>query len=347
MEMEELSPPQDPTSAESPPDYLPNYKAVRVKLSDIVRNDASRKIISDTVAYANRVTIHTMQFMKQYLLHCYDKNEKIPNITKEFAIHCLGVVGRNGNIGGSGNTGHIKDKELRDSRDNLVVFFNATYKNTMHANDIPQGRKYATRMFEYLGATIAAEYRTNIKQHYVKYVERFINVLFGKKGGTDGKTDAEKNAFFAKLRKYKTAVLERRQGDLPDEVKAHFSHIIVQRPFAKSIEAREGDASHVYYDIACHPFEYLPCMIYMMRYVESRNEKLYNVFPLRTSIAPKYVRFDTLLMIGFLTTSETRPNGMRKLCAHINATKEQIWGPIFTCKSPASKSTARSTNSHI
>ena len=37
---------------------------------------------------------------------------------------------------------------------------------------------------------------------------------------------------------------------------------------------------NLYYDIQCSPQDYLPCMIYMMKFIENKNESIKNVFPL-------------------------------------------------------------------
>lgn len=59
------------------------------------------------------------------------------------------------------------------------------------------------------------------------------------------------------------------------------------------LPSKEFEKDNVYYDLKCHPLDYLPCMIYMMKEVEEEGEKIYNVFPMRTSIVPKYVKLDT------------------------------------------------------
>ncbi len=53
----------------------------------------------------------------------------------------------------------------------------------------------------------------------------------------------------------------------------------------------------LHYDLQINPQDYLPCMIYMMKEIEKRENKLMNVFPLRTSIVPKYIKLDTISLI--------------------------------------------------
>ena len=57
---------------------------------------------------------------------------------------------------------------------------------------------------------------------------------------------------------------------------------------------------HINYELAKNPQAFIPCMVYMMQFVESKGEKMMNVFPCRTDIVPKYIRFDTSSLIDLL-----------------------------------------------
>jgi len=50
--------------------------------------------------------------------------------------------------------------------------------------------------------------------------------------------------------------------------------------------------------------DYFPCMIAMMRKVENELETISNVFPLRSSIAPGYIRLDTITLVYLLLRKE-------------------------------------------
>ena len=49
----------------------------------------------------------------------------------------------------------------------------------------------------------------------------------------------------------------------------------------------------IVYDLKCSPFDYFPCMVFMMREVEKEEETMYNVFPMRNEVVPKHIRLDT------------------------------------------------------
>ena len=58
------------------------------------------------------------------------------------------------------------------------------------------------------------------------------------------------------------------------------------------------------YDIQCRPQVNLPCMIYMMGFVEAEGKKISQVFPLSTELTPKYIRIDTTSATNLLLTRE-------------------------------------------
>ena len=62
--------------------------------------------------------------------------------------------------------------------------------------------------------------------------------------------------------------------------------------------------NNIHYDIQCKPQDYLPCMIYMMKYIEQDGLSINNVFPLRSEIVPKHIRIDTTTLIHLLMRKE-------------------------------------------
>ena len=68
-------------------------------------------------------------------------------------------------------------------------------------------------------------------------------------------------------------------------------HIIPNKQFAKD---------SIHYDIHAKPFDYLPCMIYMMKYIEQQDVSIKNVFPLRSDIIPKHITLDSTIIVHLL-----------------------------------------------
>ena len=75
---------------------------------------------------------------------------------------------------------------------------------------------------------------------------------------------------------------------------------------------KKYEKDSIYYDLKCSPMDYFPSMIYMMKRVESENECVNIVFPLRSEIAPKYIRLDTTTLVNLLLRKEQGNKGYYK-----------------------------------
>ena len=62
-------------------------------------------------------------------------------------------------------------------------------------------------ILDYLATDILTAYETNIKQHYFKYVDRFVNVLFHRNIRLPNLSEADAREFLAMLRQVKNDAL--------------------------------------------------------------------------------------------------------------------------------------------
>ena len=206
--------------------------------------------------------------------------------------------------------------DTMDLRKKFELFYDEHYPSG-HIN--PISYKNMNTILDYLGIDILTCYETNIKQHYVEYVERFVNVIFQKKQRIQSLSKDEASAFVNMLRKVKNKILN--GEEVPEEVQSHLSKIIPQRTFEKN---------SIRYDIHCHPQDYLPGMIYMMKYIESTEASVFNVFPLRTDIVPKYIRIDTTTIVHLFVGKENLGT-KEEFLTKGNLVKRQadIWDAFF------------------
>ncbi|KAH9252965.1 hypothetical protein BASA81_009121 [Batrachochytrium salamandrivorans] len=103
---------------------------------------------------------------------------------------------------------------------------------------------------------------------------------------------------------------------MPPRLADHMKHIVPQRRF------QEGTTT----------FSALlrtTCLVYMMRWVEDRGGRVPNVFPLRNSIVPKYIRLDTTLVIQLLLSKTSGLGAKYKLLKDIIGNKDAVWRSVF------------------
>ena len=101
------------------------------------------------------------------------------------------------------------------------------------------------------------------------------------------------NALCVRLRKIKTDLLS------PDDPKTSdvTYHEWIDEQSVHVMPPRKLN-KNVHYYIKCSPKDYLRPMTYMMREIETRGQKVSNVFPLRCTMIPMNFRVDTTTLIG-------------------------------------------------
>ena len=63
---------------EKPPEY---FKTTKTSLKSILKHpEINTKKINDAVIKCNKIVIHTLQFLKLYILSQYEQNDKLPSV---------------------------------------------------------------------------------------------------------------------------------------------------------------------------------------------------------------------------------------------------------------------------
>src|SRR5271156_2801281 len=114
-----------------------------------------------------------------------------------------------------------------------------------------------------------------------------------------------------------------------DPVKKHVREYIFPKikkeEFSKNIE----EGSPILRYVTDNPLYFFNCLVKMSVEIEKLDKKTFSCFPLRSSIIPKYVHFDTLTIAKLLLP--TRLNGITKN-TYINNNilyRDEIWEHVF------------------
>ena len=156
---------------ENPPeDYM---KGVKVPIKHVLKNpEINLPKITEAVIKCNKIYIQTLQFMKLYLLDYYNKHNKLPIIDDEFINTCMKIQCV------ESGTGRPPKKEIKELKDKLKLFYDEHYKQVI--SDEKLDYTHLNTVLDYLTISILTVYENNIKQHYVEYVERYVNVVWKK-----------------------------------------------------------------------------------------------------------------------------------------------------------------------
>jgi hypothetical protein len=314
---------------EKPPDF---FKSIKTSLKSVLKHpEINTKIINDAVVKSNKIVIHTLQFLKLYLLDYYENNNQtLPTISKELISNSMKVVcGEK-----TEKRGKPPKKETIEMKDKLTTFYNQHYLPfTQNESIVYTG---LSNVMEYITEDVITMYENNIQLHYVEYVERYVNVVWKKKlivnkirelGKTKMERDARIRTLCADLRKIKNDLLN--VDDKPYQSNHHYHKWITQQKQHILPPKTKYEKNNVMYDLKCKTMEYFPCMIYMMKQVENNGESVNNVFPLRTEITPKYIRLDTTTLVNLLLRKEHGTKGFFKTKGELKKNEDNIWKFFF------------------
>ena len=316
-----------------PPRSLPYYTTRKDALANVVEDPATVGIIEDIVLSVHGLTIMTLDFLKAYLLHCFENPPHVlPKLDQDFVRHVMTVLAEKNNPYKLTNHGRMTD-ETRLTKAKLSAFYDSHF-----AAVVPPGTRFEStnllQVWQYVANDIVKDYENNIKQHFVEYVQRFVNVMCQKAPTMallEGES-AEKQAFVRRLQRVKQQLLDGKMLFVidDDEDMAAYVHHQLQ-PHLPFILPRHRplEKNSVYYDLKVHPQDYLPCMIYMMREVEAADQTLYNVFPMRNHLVPCNVRIDTKSVIQLLLRDTHGLGNKSELLKKVTANAVFVWGAVF------------------
>ena len=312
---------------EKPPEF---FKSIKTSLKSILKHPIiNTPILEDAVLRSHKIVVHTLQFLKLYLLHQYQQNS-FPVVTKKLINSTLKIVcgEKEEKRGKPANT---DTKELQQQ---LSLFYQEQYQPTVVREEL----NYAglNTVLDYLTEDIITMYENNIQLHYVEYVERYVNVMWKKKFLTEkirklGKTKVERENRIRKLcselRKIKNDLLN--VDNAPFQSKSYYHSWIQQQKKHILPNKPKFQEKSIYYDLKCSPMDYLPCMIFMMKQVENEDCKVCNVFPMRSSIVPSYIRFDTTTLVNLLLRKEHGTKSHYKTEGNLKKNEDKIWNFFF------------------
>ena len=312
---------------EKPPEF---FKTIKTSLKSVLKHqDINLLKINDAVIRANKIVIHTLQFMKLYLLHYYENNNHtLPIINDEFINSCMKILCN------EKSAGRPPKPEIKALKDKLTAFYNEHYKPTTQ-ND-PIDYTYLNTALDYLTEDIQTMYENNIQNHYVEYIERYVNVIWKKQFITEkirklSKTKKEREDRIRnlcnELRKIKNDLLNVDTTIFTS--KSYYHKWIIEQKHFILPNKQKYEKNSIYYDIKCKPFEYLPCMVFMMKQIEKEEYSIKNVFPMRSEIIPKYIRLDTTTLVHLLLRKEQGNKSYYTTKGNLKRNEDKIWNFFF------------------
>ena len=310
---------------EKPPDDF--FKGIKISLKSVLKHpDINTPKITNAVILCNKIVINVLLFMKLYLLNYYEMNNTLPVIDKVFVNSCMKIMCN------EKPQGRPAKKEIKELKDNLTAFYKTDFEPLIQKETLEY--THMNTILDYLTIDIITMYENNIKNHFVEYVERYVNVIWKKKfivskirklNITKKEKDAKINKLCNQLRKIKNDLLNVETTQYKSHISYHSwinqqkQHIIPVKTFKKNL----------YYDLMCSPMDYFPCMIKMMKQVEKEEQTICNVFPMRNEIIPKHIRLDTTTLVHLLMTKKQGNKSDYLTEGNLKRNENKIWEFFF------------------
>ena len=317
-----------------PPDLSHSYyKTVKTSLRSIVTDSYVVERLNATAIMAHRIEIHTLQFLKLYLLHSYDTTKNLPIVNHSLILNIMKTLAPK-----QTQRGRPPNPETQLLKTQLHMFYLEHYLPLMIPEEPPLNYEHMNSVIDYMATTIETMYLNNIKQHFISCVERYINVLFERKARLNAikgssLSSAEKNEQIAQvsrfLRNIKIDILDLNKTQL--ESLPFYHGFILETRAAILPNKGSYEKNNISYDLQCHPEQYLFGMFQMIQAMEAKGVNIMNLFPLRSSMVPKYVRIDTTSLVNLLIDSQKHGFTKTYLLSKGNLVRleDQIWRLFF------------------
>jgi len=276
-----------------------SFQTIKTTLKSILLNHIEiQPEINNLVFAMNDLMIHSYQFIRLYVLHCYSNQSSLPEIDETFILYCIKALGVRDNRGKKS-----ADVELLEKLDKFYI---TEYQPLL--NHEKTNLKNTTFMLPYLATQIHTSLSNNAQEHFIQHFLRFINK-------TTPKITEDKATLF----QFKKQVLELEETNeiFLDWKKQHLPNI-----FPKDIK------KSIHYDVKVRPFSYLKGMLYMNSVLEKQESKLFQPLPLRNNIIPKHIILDTACLVSlFCPEKDKDGNKIKKgeLLKNIKDNQRDIW----------------------
>ena len=143
------------------------YRTIKTSLKSIIKNPIIHQKINDLVLRINPIVINTYQFIRLYCLHLYQQQRDIPDLDEEFISYCMITMGTRDNRG------------KKPVHTDLLIELNQFYEDEFQPifNHTKFDLKLITYPLKYIQQTMETCLSVNLKEHFVKRLLRFINII--------------------------------------------------------------------------------------------------------------------------------------------------------------------------
>ena len=283
------------------------YTTIKTTLKSVLHNHKEvQPVITNLVFEMNDLMIHSYQFIRLYVLKCYNDNQPLPEINEKFILYCIKVLGEKTNSGRKEN-----DTSMLDT---LQEFYDTEYQPLLNHEKTPLKNK--SNMLPYLATQLHTSLSNNTQEHFIQHFLRFINK-------TTKDITEDKSVLF----KFKKQLLE--CNEETDTIFDEWKHTHLPNILPENIK------KSVHYDVKVKPFDFLKGMLYMNAVLEKEDHKLFQPLPLRNNIIPKHIILDTACIVNLFSLEGKTKTELFKA---IKENQYDVWNNLLNLQHKTFKS---------
>ncbi len=313
-------------------DYM---KTNKDNLKNIIKDNSIIPIINELVERTNKIVIHSYQFLKLYLIYCYQNNKKFPVIDKKYICDIFKAI----TIRQCGKGGYTADN-MPNQLKKLTKFYNKHYSLTIPKNDTIYYDKLSY-ILAYEAIDMVTNIKNNISEHFLSHLAKFVHITFNFKGLIQNINDTVENK---QLRKELKSMMYKEFNKIINDIVSFNDTLTSNNSYYKWIKEQRKKMfpyknfcdKNVYYDLKSNPLDYLYAMFYINSQFENINSnkkedefkiRLFNVLPLRTNIIGKNICIDTCALISNFLGDESTKEHLKNYKKDDN--QYELWNRFF------------------
>ena len=299
--------------------YITSYKTVKTSLQKIIKHKESILKINNAVINVNKIIIHTYQFIKLYCLDKFHNGKHIPELNKEFINAVMKILCVKN---ARGSKGTERSQALKKE---LYMFYIENYSNLTKYERLEYTNLNTVLDYESIGMLTC--FKNHISEHYIQFLNRYINVVANKKKHLQYIKEAKCSSKLRKeMKRSLLNDLRLLKNDIIDNTnKCYSTHDNLKNFIRKSIIPYQTDIRK---QLENNPLTFLKSMIKMSIEIENKEEKTFSCFPLRKNIIPKYIKLDTTTVVHLLF-GEHINKGYYLTNGNTKKLQSEIWDTIF------------------
>lgn len=312
-----------------PPDKINEqiYRIIKCPLKSVLKNyDLLHHHIETIVKDINTFVIIGYQFIRLYLLDKFNNKKDFPIINKQFVLDILKTISTSETQRGKSNKDDkIKNKDIKDD---IKLFYDNTFFKLV---SIKLSYSNKTHILEQTAKEMITCLETNISTHFMKYLFKYINIVFKEPKSNIIKLEKDKEKrkqlykeLNEEIRNLKSDLINNKIVDSKPE---YHDWIKNNRIFLYPDKITKSVA----YDVKIHPQKYLTHAFYINSKIEELGKKVYQVIPQRNNIVPKNIVLNTSAISDYigLKCPELFSYSKSEILLNCKKYQKHVWSKIL------------------